>query len=287
MKRGRFSGNNSPMGVTVLANSTLAMQDTYVMENSVDKGAVYASPGSVVHLDNVHITGNNASGYGAALYSANADVTVQGNSNMSWNKAREAGGAVFAEIGSILVLRDSHLVGNAAGLHTSQCGGAVCVQDTRLTISGCTFTNNTAGYCGGALHINNQLANSQKPPLVPHFTPCAPQTIHWQALVYSSQFEGNMAAAGGAVVVYSASMLVDNTTFAGNKAQSMFPTNDGNYYARGVGGAVYADNANVTVHNSTMRANHAVMDGGACVACAFRHVHLKAAVVQSAWQQGC
>lgn len=83
-------------------------------------------------------------------------------------------------------------------------------------------------------------------------------------------------------VLYTSSMLVDNATFAGNKAQSMAPTNDTSYYSMGLGGAVYADNADVTFDHSTMRANQAVMDGGACVACgsASVHVHRKAAFVQ-------
>lgn len=257
VRRGRFSNNNSTMGVTVLAGSTLTVTDSNFTSNVVNKGAIYSSYNSTVVMDNVKITQNTAIGYGAALYCVTGTVTVA-NSDFSRNSARGAGGAVHVKDRATLTLLDSHLGDNSGGMDEKGCGGAVSAMDSRISITACTFTGNKAGVCGGALYSANT-------PLIT--SSASPTHLSFQDsdVVRSTVFKGNVASTGGAIAVYHSSLLVDNSTLNGNSAQSMSPgavTNFDDYFQLGVGGAINADNSDVTLDNCTLQGNRAVMDGG-------------------------
>jgi hypothetical protein len=258
VRGGRFSNNTSTIGVTVLAGSTLTVTDSNFTFNTLEKGAIYASYESTVSLDNVHITDNNATGYGAALYAVTSTATIT-NSTLSRNSAQGGGGAVHVKDRATLTMVNCHLMENAGGLDKEGCGGAVFATDSQVSITACNFTRNKADKCGGAVYF------ARKPPTASSasLTSLGSQNAD---VVRSTLFEGNMASAGGAFAVYSSSLLLDNSTFKGNSAQSMSQvpaTSFGDYYRLGVGGAMYADNANVTfTNNCTLQDNRAVMDGG-------------------------
>lgn len=241
----------------MLAGSTLTVTDSNFTSNVLQKGAMYSSYNSTVVMDNVKITQNTATGYGAALYCVTGTVTVA-NSNFSGNSARGAGGAVHVKDRAILTLLASHLGDNSGGMDEEGCGGAVFAMDSRINVTNCNFTHNKAGKCGGALYSTNTAPIASSASLT-HLS------FQDSDVVRSTVFEENVASAGGAVAVYNSSLLVDNSTFNGNSAQSMSPgavTNFGDYYRLGVGGAMYADNADVTIHNCSLSGNRAVMDGG-------------------------
>ena len=105
-------------------------------------------------------------------------------------------------------------------------GGAIYCYGSTLTIANCTFSENTAGYFGGA--IDND-ANST-------------------CVVVNSTFTENTADNGGAIDNYGSTLTVVNSTFSGNTA----------YY----GGAIYNYNSTLYLYHNTFVDNSAANIGG-------------------------
>ena len=109
-------------------------------------GAITAKIGSTIHITGGCIFGNTASfdspasdgettyGFGGAIYSEGADVTVSGGyifSNSAKTNANGGGGAIYAQGGSV-ALNGGYLFDNSAN---GGYGGAVYMKDGTLTVS--------------------------------------------------------------------------------------------------------------------------------------------------------
>ena len=103
-----------------------------------------------------------------------------------------------------------------------------------ITITSCTFTNNTSSAFGGAIFIHDGAAT-----------------------IISSTFTGNSAANnGGALLIDNSQVSVANSTFTGNASNG--PNGGGGIYSQGSVGT------NLTVTNSTFSGNNAsYLKGGA------------------------
>ena len=131
------------------SNSTVQIDGGYIYNNTShgNGGAITAKGGSAIHITGGCIFENTASfdspasdgkttyGFGGAIYSEGADVTVSGGyifSNSAKTNANGGGGAIYAQGGSV-VLDGGYLFDNSAN---GGYGGAVYMKDGTLTVSG-------------------------------------------------------------------------------------------------------------------------------------------------------
>ena len=131
------------------SNSTVQIDGGYICGNSVhgNGGAITAKSGSTIRITGGCIFENTASfdspasdgettyGFGGAIYSEGANVTVSGGyifSNSAKTIANGGGGAIYAQGGSV-ALNGGYLFDNSAN---GGYGGAVYMKDGTLTVSG-------------------------------------------------------------------------------------------------------------------------------------------------------
>jgi predicted outer membrane repeat protein len=144
---------------------------------------------------------------------------VASSTNYGW------GGAIFSDdtySHAQLKLIDDTFSGNHAGTN----GGAVYSGRGTMTITGCTFSNNTAAGVGGAIDnssgSNGSISNST---FTANAAVSAGALINDGSLQLDScTFAGNTATkySGGAIIAdgFSTNLLMDNTLVAGNKAST-------------------------------------------------------------------
>ena len=130
------------------SNSTVQIDGGYIYNNTShgNGGAITAKSGSTIRITGGCIFENTASfdspasdgkttyGFGGAIYSEGANVTVSGGyifSNSAKTNANGGGGAIYAQGGSV-VLNGGYLFDNSA---QGGYGGAVYMKDGTLTVS--------------------------------------------------------------------------------------------------------------------------------------------------------
>ena len=128
--------------------TTININGGYIYNNTShgNGGAITAKIGSTIHITGGCIFENTASfdspasdgkttyGFGGAIYSEGADVTVSGGyifSNSAKTNAKGGGGAIYAQGGSV-ALKGGYLFDNSA---KGGYGGAVYMRDGTLTVS--------------------------------------------------------------------------------------------------------------------------------------------------------
>ena len=131
------------------SNSTVQIDGGYIYNNTShgNGGAITAKSGSTIRITGGCIFENTASfdspasdgettyGFGGAIYSEGANVTVSGGyifSNSAKTNANGGGGAIYAQGGSV-ALEGGYLFDNSAN---GGYGGAVYMKDGTLTVSG-------------------------------------------------------------------------------------------------------------------------------------------------------
>ncbi len=129
--------------------TTININGGYIYNNTShgNGGAITAKSGSTIHITGGCIFENTASfdspasdgettyGFGGAIYSEEANVTVSGGyifSNSARTNAKGGGGAIYAQGGSV-ALNGGYLFDNSA---KGGYGGAVYMKDGALTVSG-------------------------------------------------------------------------------------------------------------------------------------------------------
>ena len=128
--------------------TTININGGYIYNNTShgNGGAITAKSGSTIHITGGCIFENTASfnspasdgettyGFGGAIYSEGANVTVSGGyifSNSARTNSKGGGGAIYAQGGSV-VLNGGYLFDNSA---KGGYGGAVYMKDGALTVS--------------------------------------------------------------------------------------------------------------------------------------------------------
>jgi predicted outer membrane repeat protein len=186
MLGGEVAHSWAGLGITVLSGTTLWINNTQFISNSVSKGTVYASWNSTVHLNNATFRDCKATN-GAAIYAVGSHTSTVTGCTFENNVAWQAGGAVYvkqstitfsstvfkknsAPIGGALALYDNSraavqaqcmLDGNVARLQTESknelgdnyyhlgVGGAVYMTDSVASITDSFVSNNKAVMNGG------------------------------------------------------------------------------------------------------------------------------------------
>lgn len=137
-------------GAAIIARqpTTINITGGYIYNNTSHSngGAIAAGAGSTIHItggcifentalfDSPASDGKTTHGFGGAIYSEGANVTVSGGyifSNSARTNSKGGGGAIYAQGGSV-ALNGGYLFGNSA---KGGYGGAVYMKDGTLTVS--------------------------------------------------------------------------------------------------------------------------------------------------------
>ena len=120
------------------SNSTVQIEGGYICGNSVNEigggAAISAEKPTIININGGYIYNNTSYGFGGAIYSEGANVTVSGGyifSNSARTNSEGGGGAIYAQGGSV-ALNGGYLFDNSAN---GGYGGAVYMKDGTLTVS--------------------------------------------------------------------------------------------------------------------------------------------------------
>ncbi len=213
-----WDGTNTNYGGAINNQGTLTVNNSIFNNNSARVGgAIYNSPNSTLKVNNSIFT-DNAGKLGGAIYNHGSSIIK--SSTFTKNTAQR-GGAIFNLNYDLLLNVDNCIFtdNNAA----SNFGGAIYNNAGNVTLTGSTFTDNSALNRGGSVY-NEGLFN-----------------------VISCKFTGNTADYGGAIYNWD-TLNVKGSSFTGNSASTS-------------GGAIYNINGILNVTNSTFIQNNATQGG--------------------------
>ena len=197
--------------------------------------------GAVLNATDVSFKNNSAMAGGAISIRSSCEGIINGGEFIENSVAGyldkndgdgEGGGAIYVGYGK-LTLTDVTATSNSA----SDFGGFVDSAGSTVTINGGTFTGNKS-YSGGAL-----FATSTSDVTITN------ATLKENESVYENT-DYNSAIGGGALYQKGGSLAVSNCVLDGNKSE---------YYA----GAIYANNAQVTINENTVVKNSQGATGAA------------------------
>ncbi len=257
-------------------------------------GGIYAA-GGVLQIFNCRITGNSTD-YGGGIFLDNASSSlVVSASLIDLNAAGVDGGGIYASGSASLT--NSEVNGNTANRH----GGGLHTQSGITTLIGGKFVNNKAMTGnGGAINVNNgmnisatQFLNNASAVLggaITQWVDAAVNTIDGATISANTASGSSDEVKGGGAYIAGA-LTLTNTTFSGNKADTLSSGKNvrgGGLYVQGLlsidhsnfigneakcsacsfneGGGLYAGwkSAAITINRSTFDGNKGWFGGGVC-----------------------
>ena len=144
--------NNAMAAAMLTIDEGATLRNSWVEGNG---GAVNAIASTRVYLTGGTISGNSASGFGGAIYTAGT-LNVSGNARIGEaNKGNRAtnGGAVYVAAGAMVEMTGGEISGNQAakgGAVYVESGATVSLEDTG---AGNAFTGNTATSDGAGIYL--------------------------------------------------------------------------------------------------------------------------------------
>jgi hypothetical protein len=149
-------------------------------------------------------------------------------------------GSIYASWSSTLHL-DRVTVTYNRGFH----GGGVYVVGSIATITHSKLDSNQADEGGGAIYVN----------------------LFGNLTMAATNVTNSTSPTGGAIAAYKSSRvrIAGGSRILSNKAHPKLEDEDERgYYALGIGGAIFLETSRLTITDSTVADNRAVMDGGKC-----------------------
>jgi predicted outer membrane repeat protein len=245
---------DSSASATSFTNSTItgATAGDYV-------GALYVDSGSV-SLSKTTITGTSSYYNGGIYTDTSSPTSISGSTISNTASYDEYGGALYLDGTGSLTVTNSTFASNNAG---NDDGGAIYADGDRssLKITGSTFADNsTDGYDGGAIYDDGSLLTVSGSTFSYNSAGDsdggAIYTSGGDLSVSGSTFTGNEGYTGGALYVdgstSTALQSITTSTFSGNQAASDTVG----------GGAIYDDNGNLQLTDSTLTGNSGYYGGG-------------------------
>ena len=256
--------NTSPASLTIDGGGHA------IVDGHGSYGILSVTAGATLYLSNLTIEGGvSPASNGAGVF--NSGTLVVTNSTFFDNSARHdtsgsgSGGAIY-NLGTLTVTGSTFSTNGADPAPAA--GGAIYNDVNALTISNSTFVSNTAGSGGaifsvGPLTVTNSNFNSNgaeggnggaidcvsaaiSDSTFAYDSANSGGGIDCQnSLVSNSTFDYDLATFGAAMAVSDGTATISDSTFSTNGA---IATDIG-------GGAIYAENSNVSVNSSTISAN--------------------------------
>lgn len=236
----------------------------YIYDSLITGNYSRNNGGAIVNNGTTYVSGTTFSNnktfgttfMGGAVSNAAGKSFVAYNSDFNNNNAH-LGGAIYNN--GNLTVSDSRFTDNSATQDAWYSeGGAIYNVSGNAKIYGSTFTNNIASSRGGAIsnkdsglltvYNSNFITNRAEEGGAISNYETSSGTA--EAIIYNSLFDRNETTGkGGAIYSDQAPLTIVDSTFTGNKA-----TNN-------PGGAIYSLNSTLTVINSTFKANEAFVGG--------------------------
>ncbi len=255
-----FSNNDAGyFGGVLYANylCSTVVYNSFFSNNSVnaDGGVIFAYDNNTIMVHNSYFGNNTADGNGGAVYASHlSSITFRNECIVTQNSAQRSGGAVFVRDHASFTDLGSNYMNNTAEIN----GGSICVfTESDIKLKESTFTGNSAGELGGALHMKG---------------------IVRSARIEGNTFNGNRAMSGGAIAMSTADSLnmSHNTLFsnyATDKGGALYLTHGynlmsdcDNFISNSVGqdgGVVYLQGENrVLLKDGSFHSNRARCNGG-------------------------
>ena len=242
--------NAYEIGGAIYSEGWLAISDSEFSGNSADKfgGAIYSLSDASITISDSEFRGNSAGDVGGVIYNW-GEISIS-RSEFSGNSAL-VGGAILNRGDARITISDSDFSDNAAGFHGGAISSTISSGDENpiLTISDSRFINNSAGGGGaqfddaGELMVTGfRVGNS------PGFDGGAIE--NWgEASISGSHFTGNMARQGGGAIISAGVLSVSESHFRGNSSAE--------------GGGALVNWQEATVIDSTFDGNVTNAEGGA------------------------
>ncbi|USN97912.1 MAG: right-handed parallel beta-helix repeat-containing protein [Phycisphaeraceae bacterium] len=244
-----FTDNIAPgngAGATLVSGSSALFDDCVFDGNQAGwtGGAIALFDASVATVQGGAMRHNTAQYGGAAEVTGGGSLTFLG-ATLEDNTADQGAGAIDADIGSTLEVRDSVFTGNHA---TASWSGAIRVGGgSTLRAARCTFTGNTSGWIGGAISVADSDARIDACTFETNDTSDYGGGIdlyNTRATIASCAFRGNTSGIdGGAISIGGGSTIT--------LAASTLAAND----AANLGGGLVTSDSDVGITSSILWAN--------------------------------
>ncbi len=219
--------------------TTADIRNTTISGNSAvdDGGAIASGTGVVLNITDSRIERNSATSRGGALYISGTSSSFTSYANLlrttiDQNSSDDDGGGIHGGSATVLNITDSSITANYAydnggGLRITGFGSTNYPNVT--TITGSTISGNTTNDRGGGIYNGSATITT----------------------IEDTTVSGNAAKAdaGGLAVLFGGSAFVRRSTFSGNTSDRR-------------GGAIEADDSNLTIIESTISGNTAATEGG-------------------------
>ncbi len=181
--------------------------------------------GSAVTISGVTITSGKATGNGGAISADLKSVVTLTNSTLLGNSA-PSGGGISVRGGSSVTLNDSTVSGNSATALGGAGGGIFADTISSVTLIACTLSGNVAGNVGGGIYARAQVS-----------------------LINSTLSNNSAGSTGGGISVIFATLTITNSTISGNSAYSL-------------GGGIVSHASTLTISHATITNNSTKTSGG-------------------------
>lgn len=277
-----FAGNlaHENGGAIASISSTLTISNSEFTNNAAGHGgAIYNTAGdSAIYAS--YFEYNLSEYHGGALYNVTATLTIS-DSSFAYNTAYGHGGAIYNENGDSIISEASIYSNNAV----YGSGGGIYSAASSPVITGVCITNNNTGpriddvevtvlpgRCRRILEASSAsaaamsiLVDEEPEPLDGGKGGGLYASSGNPILKYVS-FQGNRADHGGGMYSKDANPVIDRGYFSGNNVPGslpFFPVVENLVVTTHNGGAIFNDNSNPQITDSSFDYNMAENDGGA------------------------
>lgn len=209
--------------VVVEPDGEVTLRDVLVQGTSPDEGAIHAEE-STLTLDTCQLLDNHAE-LGAHLYARDCHVTLTGGAYRQGSAF--LGGAVYLDGGS-LTATGASFTENGATNQAYGSGGALWAEDATVSLTGTSFSRNTAENAGGHVFLDGG-------------------TLFVTGATFAN---GSAADAGGLALNGGADVTIADSTFTSNGATS------------GSGAHIYQHGGDLSLERVSITAGFASSSGG-------------------------
>ena len=272
-----FVANTATRGGAIFMISVaLALSETSFSSNSAANfegvatqlnfgGAIFTNSSNVT-TTNCSFFYNNAAGGGGAILLLSSTLDLGGSVFRS-NFAADSGGSLDPSGGAtdqnyyggaIIAFEATVSVANCSFIgNRANQGGAIFLHLATLALGGCFFQSNFAADSGGMTYLFYNTTDQV-------FHGGAIFAIESNLTMVKCSFIGNRANCGGAIVLSSATLALDDTVFSTNFAAEcqgtsyrLYNTTDRDFY----GGVIFAAQSSISVGNCSFVGNNATYGG--------------------------
>ncbi len=199
IQNGRIEDNGT--GIHIEDCENVIIENCLIKDNNFE---TYNSNGAGVYCDNStiliedsQIMNNSASQGGGGAYIQYSDTTIRSSEFIN-NSSGANGGGLYIKLSSNVDIQDCVFSGNTCG--DSSDGGGAFLYHSLSYLENNLFSNNTAGYFGGGLHVNGE----------------NPVVYHIEVNNCIFEYNNSINCGGGGMNIARYSFLIRNSLFHHN-----------------------------------------------------------------------